>query len=129
MAEQIKSGLFLEYANVHGNLYGTSISSVEEVIRQNRRCLLDIDVQGVSKVMQRVLDATYILITPPSVEELSRRLHLRNTDSEDSIQLRLRNSEQELLAAQKLAFTHTILNDDVERAYHELKEILLVSIV
>ena len=122
MEKMIKNGEFLEYAKVHGNYYGTSIESVKNVIRQNKTCILDIDIQGVQQVMKQATfeQAKYILIKPPSINDLSRRLHSRNTDSEESILLRLQNSIMELEIAQSLPFTHVITNDTIENAYKEL---------
>ena len=127
----IKNNEFLEYAMVHGNYYGTSIESVKNVIRQNKTCILDIDIQGVQQVMKQAKfeHINYILIKPPSIEDLSRRLHGRNTDSEESIQLRLQNSKMELDVAKTLPFTHTIINDSIETAYEELLNCLDLLVV
>lgn len=127
MERRIKNHEFIEYAFVHGNYYGTSFKSVERVIEQKRMCLLDIDIQGVKNVMKKVPNATTIFITPPSIEELSKRLHKRQTDSEEAIQLRLKNSVYELEVAKSLPFTYTIVNDDLERAYQELVRLLAIQ--
>ena len=102
MQEDIRQNKFLEYELVHGNYYGTSIKSVLDVISQDKVCILDIDVQGVRDLMKKQVDARWIWFQPPSVEELSRRLHKRNTDSEETIQIRLRNSVREMEMAQTL---------------------------
>lgn len=94
---------------------------MEDVIQNNRICILDIDVQGVQNIMKKVADATTILILPPSVEELSKRLHKRNTDSEEAIQLRLQNSVKEMEKASRLPFTKVIINKDLSESYQELK--------
>ena len=122
MQSEIQKGRFIEYATVHGYTYGTSFSSVDEVINNNRVCILDIDVQGVQNVMKKVTNATYVLILPPSIEELSKRLRVRNTDSEETIQLRLKNSEEEIRTALTLPFTSVIVNNDLNTAYQELKQ-------
>ena len=122
MQSEIQKGHFIEYATVHGYTYGTSFSSVDEVINKNRVCILDIDVQGVQNVMKKVTNATYVLILPPSIEELSKRLCLRNTDSRETIQLRLKNSEAEIRTALTLPFTSIIVNNDLNTAYQELKQ-------
>lgn len=124
MQQRIKKGEFVEYAKVHGNYYGTSIQSIDNVIKQNKICILDIDIQGIQCVMKKVPLATTILIKPPSVEVLSERLHQRHTDSEESIQLRLKNSTSELEIAKSLPFTYTIVNDIIEKAYKELASFL-----
>ena len=122
MEAMIKNNEFLEYAMVHGNYYGTSIESVKNVIQQNKTCILDIDIQGVQQVMKqsKFEQVNYILIKPPSIDDLSKRLHCRNTDSEESIQLRLQKSKMELDIAKTLPFTHIIINESIETAYKEL---------
>ena len=107
---------------VHGNIYGTSFSSVEDVIHKNRICILDIDVQGVQNILKKVADATTILILPPSIEELSRRLHKRNTENEETIQLRLKNSIAEMEKSSHIPFTKVIVNKDINDSYQELKQ-------
>ena len=107
---------------VHGNIYGTSFLSVEDVIRNNRICILDIDVQGVQNILKRVADATTILILPPSIEELSSRLHKRNTENEETIQLRLKNSVTEMEKASHIPFTKVIVNKDINESYQELEQ-------
>ena len=124
MQKQIEQHEFLEFATVHGNLYGTSYRSVQHVIEGNRSCILDVDTQGVQLVMKKQVKATYILVVPPSIEDLSKRLHSRNTDDEQSIQLRLRNSKEELRIARTLPFSHIIVNEDIDRTYTQLKECL-----
>ena len=96
--------------------------SVEDVIRNNRICILDIDVQGVQNILKRVADATTILILPPSIEELSSRLHKRNTENEETIQLRLKNSVTEMEKASHIPFTKVIVNKDINESYQELEQ-------
>ena len=116
----IKQNQFLEYEMVHGHYYGTSIQSVMDVISQNKVCLLDIDVQGVRDLMKKQVEARWIWLQPPSVAELSRRLHKRNTESEDVIQTRLNNSLREMEIAKSLPFTHIIHYTDIPSAYSQL---------
>ncbi|CBK22485.2 uncharacterized protein [Blastocystis hominis] len=120
--KEIQQGNFIEHAVVHGNIYGTSFLSVEDVIRNNRICILDIDVQGVQNILKRVADATTILILPPSIEELSSRLHKRNTENEETIQLRLKNSVTEMEKASHIPFTKVIVNKDINESYQELEQ-------
>ena len=120
MVKEIEQNMFLEHKIIHGNLYGTSYAGVREVINQNKVCILDIDIQGVQDLMNRKVEATWIWLEPPSVEELSRRLHKRNSESEDIIQLRLKNSLQEMALAHTLPFTFTIHYDSVPSAYSQL---------
>merc|ERR1719409_1709901 len=75
----IKAGLFVEYAEVHGNYYGTSVAAVEDVMKQGKVCLLDIDVQGAASVRQSPMHSctSYIFFMPPSMEILEQRLRGR----------------------------------------------------
>lgn len=128
MEKEIAEGKFIEHANVHGNIYGTSFESVMKVVENKKICILDIDVQGVQQVMKAGMKAIFVLVKPPSLEELSRRLHGRGTDSEESIQLRLKNCKHELDMAETLHFPNVIVNTDLNEAYAKLREIILPTI-
>lgn len=113
---------FLEWAEVHGNFYGTSKAFVEECLRAGKHVLFDLDVQGVDSMKLHFQDvANVIFIAPPSVEELEKRLRHRGTESTQIINLRIMNARKELL--RKDDFDFFILNDDIENAYGRLKEI------
>lgn len=125
MEKEIKDGKFLEYASVHGNLYGTSIEAVEVVADEGKRCILDIDVQGARSVRQSPVEAIFIFIRPPSMEELERRLRARGTETEAQISKRLRNAEAELeQGISSGLFDHILYNDELEDCYQRLKEVL-----
>ncbi|KAK6945305.1 Guanylate kinase/L-type calcium channel beta subunit [Dillenia turbinata] len=125
MEKAIKEGMFLEFASVHGNLYGTSIEAVEVVADAGKRCILDIDVQGARSVRASSLEAIFIFICPPSFEELKKRLYARATETEEQIQKRLRNARTELEQGQSSGlFDHLLVNDDLEMCYKRLKNIL-----
>ncbi|KAG6428984.1 hypothetical protein SASPL_107023 [Salvia splendens] len=96
MEKDIDGGKFLEFAAVHGNLYGTSVEAVDVVAEKGKRCILDIDVQGARSVRASSLEAIFIFICPPSFEELEKRLRARGTEVEEQIQKRLRNAKAEL---------------------------------
>eukprot|EP01018_Ginkgo_biloba_P005369 Gb_14812 [translate_table: standard] len=125
MEMDVQQGKFLESASVHGNLYGTSIASVEAVADAGKRCILDIDVQGARSVRNSTLDALFIFICPPSFEELEKRLRGRGTEKEEQVQKRLRTARAELeLGKNSTLFDHILVNDDLETCYLRLKEIL-----
>ena len=124
MEAAIERQEFIEHARVHANLYGTSKRAVRDVAEKGKVCILDIDVQGVSTILGQSFPAVYVFIRPPSVDELRRRLVSRGTDSEDAIELRLRNAVTELRAAEELAFDHTVVNEDLEVATDELLDIV-----
>ncbi|TYH47130.1 hypothetical protein ES332_D11G390400v1 [Gossypium tomentosum] len=125
MEKDIKDGKFLEFASVHGNLYGTSIEAVEAVADLGKRCILDIDVQGAKSVRASSLDAIFIFISPPSMAKLEERLHLRGTETEEQIQKRLRNAKAEIEQGKSLGiFDHILCNDHLEKCYDNLKKLL-----
>lgn len=89
-------GELLEWANVHGNLYGTPIAQVRHALQSGRDVLLKIDVQGASQVKRRVPEAVFIFLAPPSLDDLIRRLSARGTEAESDLQRRIRDAEQEM---------------------------------
>ncbi|KAI4992153.1 hypothetical protein ZWY2020_046645 [Hordeum vulgare] len=125
MEQDISEGEFLEFAHVHGNLYGTSIEAVESVTDEGKRCILDIDVQGARSVRASSLEAVFIFVCPPSFEELEQRLRARGTETEEQIQKRLRNARAELDQSNSPGlFDHLLVNDDLEACYENLKKLL-----
>ncbi|XP_074574309.1 guanylate kinase 1-like isoform X1 [Curcuma longa] len=125
MEQDIRDGKFLEFASVHGNLYGTSIEAVEVVTDSGKRCILDIDVQGARSVRASSIDAIFIFICPPSFEELEKRLRARGTEAEEQIQKRLRNAKAELDEAKSHGlFDHLLVNDELEFCYDNLKKLI-----
>lgn len=113
---------FLEWAEVHGNFYGTSKEFVENCLKEGKHVLFDLDVQGTDSMKLHFQDvANVIFISPPSVEELEKRLRHRGTENTQVINLRLMNARKELL--RKEDFDYLIYNDDIENAYSRLKEI------
>lgn len=129
MRERIVDGAFIEHAEVHGNIYGTSFDAVESVVESGRICLLDIDVQGARQMKASSLDkvAGYIFIQPPSPAILEERLRGRGTETEEKIQLRLSNALKELaFAAEQPEFFHKVLtNADLGQAYTEFRTFML----
>jgi len=121
--KEISQGKFVEHAVVHGNVYGTSKAAVESVMNKGKICILDIDVQGAEQAKKSDLHARYVFISPPSEEELEKRLRGRNTDTEESIQIRLKNAKGELAYLHKEAFWDLkLVNSDLDTTYKQLKE-------
>ena len=114
----IEEGRFLEWAEFHGNLYGTPMPDAPE----HADVLLEIEVQGAEQVRQRRSDAVVFLILPPSMERLEERLRHRGDDDEH-VAVRLSSAPAELEKGQQLA-SHVIVNDDVERASSQILSIL-----
>jgi guanylate kinase len=116
--EDIKAGNFLEYAEVHGNYYGTSLKPVREALEAGKLVIFDIDVQGHRLVRAKMNDiTTSAFITPPTLHELQKRLRARCTDDEAVILQRIENAKEEILAVGEYDFT--IINDTVEEAARE----------
>lgn len=126
----VHAGKFIEHAEVHGKHYGTSIAAVEKVQSQGKICILDIDVQGCRSARAKNLLATYIFIAPPSMQQLEERLRGRGTETENAIATRLANAETEIEAKnEKGLFDHVIVNDQLDVALRQLKEVLAPDIV
>ena len=112
----------LEHAEYVGNYYGTSLKMIQEKLNAGIDVLLDIEVKGAAKVRRRCPEALFIFIIPPSFEELSRRLHGRNTDSEDVIQGRLEKAREE--SKEIPNYDYLVVNDKVSNAVEEIEAIL-----
>jgi guanylate kinase len=115
-------GEFLEWADVFGNLYGTSRQDTERLLASGQDVVLTIDVQGVFQVKAQGLDYTGIFILPPSFEVLERRLRGRSADSEDSIQRRLRTACREVFHYAE--YDYVVINDQLEPTVVRLQEII-----
>ena len=112
---EIAAGEFLEYAQVHGNYYGTSLRPVREALKEGKLVIFDIDVQGHRLARAKMGDLiTSAFITPPSLAELERRLAARSTDDPETIRRRLENARQEIQALEEYDFL--IVNDELEQA-------------
>lgn len=121
--KQIEEKKFAEWALVHGNLYGTSLSVIENFLKHGNHVLFDIDVQGALSLKNLYPErALMIFIHPPSLEILETRLKGRKSESGSSLETRLQNAYNEIAWSQK--FDYQITNDDLNRAYAELTEIV-----
>jgi guanylate kinase len=115
MQPMIDAGEFLESADVHGNLYGTSFAAVRSVADEGRSCILDIDVQGVRSCRRVGFDVgAYIFIGTPSVAELEARLRGRATESEEKILKRVAAASGEIAAASSMWWDAWIVNDELD---------------
>lgn len=118
--KEIQRNRFAEWAQVHGNFYGTSKDVIEKAFQTGNSVLLDIDVQGAEQLKKNYPDSCFqVFIAPPSLQELEFRLRARNTDSEETIQKRLQNAKAEMEQSHK--FDVVIINDSFDRAYEELQ--------
>ena len=117
------NGDLLEWAEVHGNFYGTPRSPVEAVLNQGRDVLFDIDYQGAQQVREKAQsDVVTIFILPPSMKELRARLERRAEDAAATIEKRLENARNEI--RRWVQYDYVLVNDDLQRTYEELIQIL-----
>ena len=122
---------------VSHNYYGTTTAAVEDVAKTGRSCILDIEMevsllmalltQGVMNVKKTLLNARFLFIEPPSMEELAHRLRSRGSDSEEAILKRLEAAEKELEYAKTGAHDKIIVNDDLDKAYSELEAFVMAE--
>ena len=123
----VAQGAFLEWAEVHGNLYGTSVAEIDRA-RATQGCtgmIFDIDYQGARQIRVKKPDVVTVFILPPSMTELERRLRGRASDSEEAV---LRRFETARLEIEHYAlFDYLVVNDDLQRAYDELRSITVAE--
>lgn len=121
--KKIDHGEFAEWAEVHGNRYGTLKSTIEKAAREGKHLLFDIDVQGAMSLEKLYPEKVLtIFIHPPSIEILEQRLRDRKGDSPEVIEKRVRNAYNELKWSSK--FKYQLVNDELKRVYNELKQIV-----
>lgn len=114
-------GEFAEWAEVHGNFYGTPRRALEEAIARGEFVVLDIDVQGARQIRAVFPQALLVFVIPPSAEVLVSRLTKRGTEADEEVVRRLRNARKELARAGD--FDHVVVNDDLERAVEEVRAV------
>jgi guanylate kinase len=123
----VASGAFLEWAEVHGNLYGTSVAEIERA-RATARCggmIFDIDYQGARQMRAKRAEFVGIFILPPSMQELEKRLRGRRSETEEAIARRFRAAQEEI--EHYAIFDYLVVNDDIERAFDQLRSIVIAE--
>lgn len=118
---KVEEGAFIEYAEVYGNLYGTLRAPMEEAIAGGRVFLVEIDVQGALQLRALGEPGIYVFIAPPSFDELKRRLVGRGTESPEVLERRLKKAEDEY--RERVKYDHVVINDDLERAVEEVRNL------
>lgn len=118
----ISEGEFIEWAEVHGNFYGTSKKRVEDIISSGFDVLLDIDVQGARKIKDYYPQSVLIFVLPPSIEALRKRLLGRRTESEDAIRKRINNAIDEI--KEFVNYDYVIINNILDEAVKDLLSII-----
>ncbi|MDO5717940.1 MAG: guanylate kinase, partial [Tissierellia bacterium] len=120
--KDIKDGKFLEYAEVHGNMYGTPKDFVMNGIDNGEIIVLEIDVQGALQVKKNYPNGVFVFLLPPSLSELERRLTHRGTESDEQIELRLNNAKAEISKINE--YQYAVFNDTVENAVKNIEHII-----
>jgi guanylate kinase len=125
--ELVDGGAFLEWAEVHGNLYGTSRAEIDRA-RGTAGCtgmIFDIDYQGARQIKSKVADVVTAFLLPPSMRELERRLRGRASETEEAVQRRFAVAKREI--EHYALFDYLVVNDDVQRAFDELRSIVVAE--
>jgi len=125
-AQRVTENAFVEWAEVHGNLYGTALAELDRCRREGRRGIVfDIDYQGARQIKARREDVISVFVLPPTMEELKERLRRRASDDEATIERRYRNAQQEI--AHYGLFDYVIVNEDLDDAKARLRAIVLAE--
>lgn len=119
----IEQDELVEWAEVHGNFYGSPLSAVDRAFSTGGIAVFDIDVQGGQSIQRRYPEAVLVFVLPPSMAELERRLRDRGTESEDAIRRRMLAARSEVEHGAR-AYDYLVVNDSVEQAYAELEAIV-----
>jgi guanylate kinase len=120
--KKIDGGQLAEWAEVHGHLYGTSATYIEETLDDGQDVLLDIDVEGAKKLFVKYPEAVSIFIAPPTMKKLEERLAERDTDSPKAVERRLKNAEAEM--AQVHRYDHILVNEELTQTVSRLEAII-----
>ena len=121
--EKIDNGGFLEWAEVHGNYYGTPKAPVEKLMAEGKDVILDIDVQGAMQVKDSGVQGAFIFILPPSMEELRNRITNRGTETQEAIELRMSKVAGEISYVDR--YDYFVINEDLQEAISQVKSIMV----
>jgi guanylate kinase len=125
--ELVRGSAFLEWAEVHGNLYGTSVAEIDraKAIAGCAGLIFDIDYQGARQIKSKVEDVTAVFILPPSMQELERRLRGRASETEEAVQKRFTAAQLEI--EHYALFDYLLVNDNLDHAFDELRSIVVAE--
>ena len=121
----IEADELVEWAEVHGHLYGTSREALQAASEEGRFLILDVDVQGAMQMRDRVPDAVLVFVLPPSADVLVERLTERGTEGKDNVTQRIENARGELEQASR--FDYIVVNENIEQAIDEVRSIVLAE--
>ncbi len=121
----IEEDKFLEWAEFINNYYGTPIEPVKKMLQEGKNVFLEIEILGVLQVIKKMPEAVTIFLAPPSIEELEKRLRDRGTETEEVLTNRVNRAKKEIkYADDKSVFKYKVINDQVDTAAEEIKEII-----
>lgn len=120
--EKVNENGFIEYANVHGNYYGTPKLNVEKMLNEGKDVILEIDIQGALQVKENFEEGVFIFILPPSMEELKRRIIKRGSETEESLMTRFKNAYKEINYVSK--YNYAVVNDTLDLAVSKVEAII-----
>ena len=120
--EKVRNNGFLEYANVHGNFYGTPKVNVEKMLEDGKDVILEIDIQGALQVKENFKEGVFIFILPPSMEELKQRIIKIGSETEESLMTRFKNAYKEINYVSK--YNYAVVNDTLEVAVAKVEGII-----
>ena len=121
----IENDLFIEWAWVHGNRYGTARAEIRAAANQGNDLIFDVDFQGARQISEQYEGAVRVFVLPPSIEELQRRLRARGTENSESLNTRFKAALQEI--AQHDIFDYLVVNDELEVAYDQLRSVVVAE--
>ena len=114
--QRVEKNEFIEWCNVHGNLYGTTYAELERIKQKGKIPIIEVDVQGATKINERAIEGNFLFIYPPSFDELRKRLGTR-LETEEEFKLRIQNAIKEIETANNsVLFTNRLVNDNLESA-------------
>ena len=120
--EKVSQNGFLEYANVHGNFYGTPKVNVEKMLEEGKDVILEIDIQGALQVKENFSEGVFIFILQPSMEELKQRIIKRGSETEESLMTRFKNAYKEINYVSK--YNYAVVNDTLDLAVSKVESII-----
>ncbi|MDU2681125.1 MAG: guanylate kinase [Clostridium sp.] len=120
--EKVSQNGFLEYANVHGNFYGTPKVNVEKMLEEGKDVILEIDIQGALQVKENFSEGVFIFILPPSMEELKQRIIKRGSETDESLMTRFKNAYKEINYVSK--YNYAVVNDTLDLAVSKVESII-----
>ena len=123
----IEKNFFAEWAEVHGNFYGTPAQQVIKNIQEGRSLIMDVDIQGARQIKNNLQQGVYIFIFPPSLEELRQRLMQRGSDTAGAVEKRLQNAAWEIQKSD--FFDYWLVNDEINSSCAQLKAIVLAEML